>query len=420
MALSSGKIIATFYDKALKALEEQDAMSNLVEVDSIAMDTMQNTTDQYWRNVEQQAPVIVGRDLTGQQTDVIEQVYPLTVSAPRNDFFELNVSQLRDEGFMDRRAKAAAKKLSSDLNKQIADEVAAKGSLYYESSSVDFDFVAEADAILDERQAYRDDGSSFFLNSRANQQMAGNLASRTLYPSNRSEMAYAKNQVGENVAGFDMYRASFAGNIAPALNATTTTVSTDVVDVPAGQHTVGGTLVNLDYRYGTIPFTAVTNFQVGDVITVAGVNSLGVMDKSDTGELMTFRIIDISGTDVTVYPKPIAADQAGITAAEAAYANISTSIDSGDVISKVNVAGGKVNSFWANDSICVVNGREPLELLGEFAGMKVERETMSNGVDLYIAYDASIDTLNAKIRLFTRYGVVNKDPSRNGNAIYAP
>ena len=420
MALSSGKIIATFFDKALKELEEQDAMSKLVEVDSISMDTMQNTSDQYWRNVEQQAPVIVGRDLTGLATDVIEQVYPLTVSAPRNDFFELNVSQLRDEGFMDRRAKAAAKKLSSDLNKQIADTVAAQGSLYYETGTVDFDFVAEADAILDERQAYRDDGASFFLNSRTNQAMAGNLASRTLYPSNRSEEAYKKNMVGENVAGFDMYRASFAGNVAAALNATTTTVSADVVDVPAGQHTVGGTLVNLDYRFGTIPFTAVTNFQVGDVITFAGVNSLGVMDKSDTGELMTFKIIAIDTLDVTVYPKPVAADQAAITDAQAAYANISTSIDSGATISKVNVAGGKVNSFWANDSICVVNGREPLELLGEFAGMKVERETMSNGVDLYIAYDASLSTLNAQIRLFTRYGIVNKDPSRNGNAIYVP
>ena len=420
MALSSGKIIATFYDKVLKELEAQDAMSKLVEVDSIAMDTMQNTTDQYWRPVEQQAPVIVGRDLTGQATDVIEQVYPLTVSAPRNDFFELNVSQLRDEGFMDRRAKAGAKKLASDLNKQIADEVASTGSLYYETNTVDFDFVAEADAILDERQAYRGDGASFFLNSRTNQAMAGNLASRTLFPNNRSEEAYKKNMVGEDVAGFNMYRASFAGNIAAALNATTTTVSTNVVDVPAGQHTVGGTEVNLDYRFGTIPFTAVTNFQVGDVITVAGVNSLGTMDKSDTGELMTFRVIAIDTLNVTVYPKPIAADQAGISDAEAAYANISTSIDSGDVISKVNVAGGKVNSFWSNDSICVVNGREPLELLGEFSGMKVERETMSNGIDLYIAYDASLSTLNAQIRLFTRYGVVNKDPSRNGNAIYAP
>ena len=418
MALSSGKIIATFFDKTLKQLEAEDTMSSLVDVDSIDMGDMQNTSDQYWRNVEQQAPVIVGRDLTGLATGVIEQVYPLTISAPRNDFFELNTSNLRDEGFMDRRAKAAAKKLAADMNKQIADEVAAKGTLYYESASADFDFIGEADAIMQERQANRDMGSSFFLNSRTNLAAAGNLASRTLYPSNRSEEAYAKNEIGQNVAGFDMYRSTFAGSVPAALNATTTTVSADVVDVPAGQHTVGGTLVNLDYRFGTIPFTAVTNFQVGDVITIAGVNSLGVMDKTDTGQLMTFKVISIDTLDVTVYPKPIAADQTGISTEEAAYANISTMIASGAVVSKVNVAGGKVNSFWANDSICVVNGREPIELLGQFAGMKVERETMSNGVDLYIAYDASISTLNAQIRLFTRYGVVDKDPSRNGNAVY--
>lgn len=418
MALSSGKIVAALFDKTLKQLEAEDVMTRLVDVDSIEMGDMQNTSNEYWRNVEQQAPVIVGRDLTGLETDVIEQVYPLTISDPRNDFFQLNTSNLRDSGFMDRRAKAAAKKLAADMNKQIADEVAAKGTLYYETASADFDLVAEADALMDERQANRDMGASFFLNSRTNQAAAGNLASRSLYPSSRSETAYAKNEIGSNVGGFDMYRSSFAGNIAAALNATTTTVSADVTDVPAGQHTVGGRLTNLDYRYGTIPFTAVTNFQVGDVITIAGVNSLGAMDKTDTGQLMTFRVIAIDTLDVTVYPKPIAANQTGITTAQAAYANISTMIASGAVVSKVNVAGGKVNSFWANDSMCVVNGREPIELLGDFAGMKVERETMANGVDLYIAYDASIDTLNARIRLFTRYGVVNKDPSRNGNAIY--
>ena len=50
--------------------------------------------------------------------------------------------------------------------------------------------------------------------------------------------------------------------------------------------------------------------------------------------------------------------------------------------------------------------------------MKVDSTTLDNGITLYLAYDARLDSLNCRVRLFTWYGLVNKDPSRNGNAIY--
>jgi hypothetical protein len=141
------------------------------------------------------------------------------------------------------------------------------------------------------------------------------------------------------------------------------------------------------------------------------------MDKIDTGELMTARIVAINTNDIDVYPKLIAADQAGISADEAAYANISTAIVGTMVVSKVNVAGGRTSLFWAKDSLEIVNGNAPFELLNEFDGMKVVSETLDSGVRLYMAYDARLDSLQCRVRLFTWYGVVNKDPSRNGVAI---
>lgn len=421
MANQTAKNIVAFYDEACKQMSDNQVFASQMDVVSKPGGTMQNAQNTFWESVEQQAPVTAGFDLSGVTPgDIIQQAYPMTVNAPRNDYFTIRADELRDRSFMEKRAMAGSRKLSADANKQAADLVAATGSLYYETASADFDLVAEADALMTERQAYRDMGASFFLNPRTNQAAAGNLASRTLYPTGRSEEAYASGLIGKDVSGFDVFRAPTYGKINAAVNATTTTVATDVVEIPRGYSGTADSPVNVDYRSGVINLTAATNFRVGDVITFAGVNALGLMDKTDTEQLMTFKITAIDTNAVTVYPKPIAADQAGITSSQAAYANISTAIVATTVVSKVNVAGGQANSFWANDSMAFINADGNLDVLNEFDGMKVVSETLDNGVKLYMAYDSNLSTLNCRVRLFTWYGLVNRDPSRNGSAIYVP
>lgn len=421
MANNSLKTVIAYFDDTLKQLNDDFSYADKVEVDTIEPSRLQNANDIYWRSVEQQRPIIDGWDLTGEETNTIQQGYPLQLEDPKNDFMEWRIDDLRDRGFMQRASTASAKRQNAYLNKRIAELVAETGTLTYESSTAGFDFVSEADTLMTERGANRDMGASFFLNPRTNQVMASDLASRTLYPDNRSEAAYNSAMIGQNVAGFDIFRAPTYGTIPSRVNSTGGTVASDVTEVPDGYVSAGtNSIQNVDYRVGDIPLGSGegSNFQVGDVITVSGVNALNVMDKTDTGQLMTFRVVSIDGDTLSVYPKPIAADQSGISTAQAAYANISTSIDSGDTVSATNENGGNANSFWANDSICIVNGRQPFEVLNEFEGMKVVSETLDNGLDLYMAYDANLATVNARVRIFTRWGLVNKDPSRNGNAIY--
>lgn len=421
MANQTAKNILALYDETCKQLNENFTFAEQMDVDTQSGVDLQNSNNVYWKSVEQQAPIVSGFDLSGETPGtIIQQTYPLTVEPPRNDWFTIRSEELRDERFMQRRAQAAARKLNADANQRASNLVATTGSLYYESSNAGFDFLSEANTIMHERQAYRDMGTSFFLTPREAQVMASDLASRTLYPNNRSEEAYKTGMIGQQVAGFDeVFESSTFGNIAAA-TAGTTTVASDVTEVPEGFTTVGGAIQNVDYRFGTVSLTDASSFSVGDVITFSTVNSLGLMDKTDTGQLMTFRVIAKDTNDLTVYPKPIAADQAGITASQAAYANISTAIVSGLTASKVNTTGGRANSFWANDSMCFVNADGNLEVLNEFEGMKVDSQTLDNGIKLYIAYDANLSTLNCRVRLFTWYGLVNKDPSRNGNAVYTP
>lgn len=419
MANNTAKTLVTFFDKAQEQLNKDTTMARRVQVDTVDGASLQNANNIYWRNVEQQSPVIEGWDLSGQETEIIEQAYPLQLSDPRNDFVKIRVDELRDQGFMERRVRASSAKLSADQNSRIADLVASTGTLYSESSSAGFDFVAEADTIMTERQANRDMGASFFLSPRENQIMASDLASRSDL-SGKPLTAYETAMIGQNVAGFDIFRGSYVGNIAARTNATTGAVATDVVEVPEGFTSSGGTLSNVDYRVGSVTLGSGegADFTVGDVITFAGINSLGLMDKRDTGQLMTFRVVAKDTDTLSIYPKPIAADQTGIDDAQAAYANISTQIVATTVVSKINENGGRANSFWADDSICIVNGSAPLEMLNEFDGMKVVSETLDSGVKLYMAYDANLDDMNCRVRLFTWYGLVNKDPSRNGNMVY--
>ena len=419
MANQTAKNILAFYDESCKQMNDNFVYASRMGVDTQTGVNLQNANNVYWKTVEQQAPIVSGFDLSGATPgDIIEQTYPLNVEAPRNDWFTLRAEELRDRSFMERRAQAGSRKLSADANLRAANMVASTGTMYYESSKAGFDFVSEAATLYSERQAYRDMGASFFFNPRTYQVMGSDLASRSDL-NGRTEAAYGTAQIGRNVAGFDAFEAPTYGTIPTAAGADST-VAADVVEVPEGYKTVGGSIQNIDYRYGTVTMTAATNYQVGDVITFAGVNALGVMDKTNTGQLMTFRVIEKSGSDLTIYPKPIAADQAGITSSQAAYANISTAIVSGMTVAKVNTNGGQANSFWADDSVGFVNADGNLDVLNEFDGMKVVSETLDNGIKLYMAYDASLSSLNCRVRLFTWYGLVNRDPSRNGNAIYIP
>lgn len=421
MANNTAKTLITFFDKACKQLEKDTTMAENVMVDTVAGDALQNSNNVYWRNVEQQSDTIEGWDLSGQEGQIIEQAYPLLLSDPVNSFKGFRVDELRDEGFMNRSITASASKLSSDQNRKLAALVGDTGSLYYESNAGGWDFLAEADTILTERQAYTAEGTCFVLDPRTYQAQGSNLAERGTL-SQRPEKAYGTGMIGEEVAGFDkVYKGAYTPNQAARANATTTTVATNLVDVPKGFTAgAGNTVINVDYRVSTISLTDASTFNVGDVISIAGVNSVGLMDKIDTGELMTCRIVAKNTNDIDVFPKLISPNQASITSDEAAYSNISTAVIATMVVSKINVVGGRSSIFWAKDSIEIVNGNAPLEMLNQFDGMKVDSATLASGVKLYMAYDARLDSLQCRVRLFTWYGLVNKDPSRNGTAVFTP
>jgi hypothetical protein len=423
VALSTGKIAEVMFEKTKETYEHQMSMLNLVNFHEPAGGDMQNSGNFVWYPVQQHAPVISGWDLTGNETGIIEETYPALLGTPSNDFVRMRADDLRDQRFWERRAEQSGKKQATELNRLIAAAIVTQGSLFYRSNSTSgYDFVAEAQALMNERQLMNN-GRAFVLNDRDTLLFGQDLAARQTLQG-RPEQTWSTGQIGQNIAEFDIFTGSFLPNITGGADPAVT-VTGNQAFVPSGGtvNATTGVVTNVDYREASLVVNDSSLVSVGDKFQLenagTAIDAVGLADKTDTNKPMTFSVIEITdATHIKIYPKPIAADQAGITTLQAAYANIDTAILDGATLTRLNIdASNKANIFFERDAIEVIGGNIPAELFKQYDGMKVITDTMSNGLQLYLVYDGDIATMNFRFRLFTWYGITVCNPSNCGVAV---
>ena len=423
MALSTGKIAEVMFEKALDTHEHQMDMLDLVSFHQPDGGQMQNTGNFIWYPVEQHAPLISGWDLSGEETGIIEETYPGLLGTPSNDYVKMRADDMRTTRFWENRGAESGKKQATDLNKKIAEAIRTQGSLFYRSNVTSgYEFIAEAQAIMNERQA-KHTQRYFMLNDRDTLLFSTDLAARQTLQG-RPNDTWKTGQIGQNIAQFDVYTGSFLPNLTggadPAI-----TLTADHTSVPVGGtvNATTGVVTNVDYREVEFTVNDASLVNVGDKFTwqntAVDVNSIGLSDKTNTGQAMTWTVIKTDDCyALTCYPKPIAADQTGITTLQAAYANMHTQILATATLTRLNIdASNKTNLFWDRSAIEVMGGTIPAELFKQFDGMKVITDTMSNGLNLYLVYDGNIDTMTFRFRLFTWYGITVKNPSNCGVAV---
>lgn len=414
---STGKIAEVLFENALETYEHQMQMADMVDNFKPDSGSFQNADNAIWRPTQQHAPVIEGFDLTGQEQDIIEETYPAILGTPTNDFVKQRVDQMRDMTFWERRGKESGRRQATELNKRIANLVAQTGSLFVRSNATSgYPFIGEAQALMNERQVSSAD-RYFTMNDRETLKFSSDLAARQTLQG-RPEDAWKTGQIGQNVAEFDIYTGSYLPTVTGGALSTTVVGAQSFKPEGGSVDATSSIVTNVDYRKADIPVTDATGFAVGDKISIGSLNAVGLADKNDTGQAMTFSVVAINGNTLTVFPKPIAIDDGALTLTEKAYGNVDTTIANLDAVTRLNVgASEKANIFWAKDSIEVVGGEVPMELMSEFDGMKVISETMSNGQSMYMVYDGNIATLDLRFRIFTWYGLTNKNPMANGVAL---
>jgi len=423
MALSTGKIAEVMFEKALETHEHQMDMLDMTSFHQPDGGSMQNTGNFIWYPVQQYAPLISGWDLSGQETGIIEETYPALLGTPSNDFVKMRADDMRTMRFWEDRSKESGKTQATDLNKKIAEAIRTQGSMFYRSNVTSgYEFIAEAQAMMNERQA-KTSQRYFVLNDRDTLLFSKDLAARQTLQGKAAD-TWKTGQIGANIAGFDVFTGSFLPNITGGADPAVT-ITGDHVFTPEGGtvNATTGVVTNVDYREATLIINDSTLLTVGDKFTIQNtgvdINSIGLADKVDTRQAMVFTVIELTdATHIKIYPKPIAADQAGITSLEAAYANIHTAILGTATISRLNIdTTNKTSLFWDKSAIEVLGGTIPAELFKQFDGMKVITDTMKNGLDMYLVYDGNIDTMTFRFRLFTWYGITVKNPSNCGVAV---
>ena len=417
------KIVEAMLENAANEHEKQSQLlqtTTRIQPDAAAL---QNASNYVWGRVEQHRPILDGFDLTGQEQDIIEESYPRLLGTPKNDLIAQQIDQVRDISYWERAGKVSGKRQASELNKAIAQAMVTQGSLHFRSNATSgYDFIAEGQAILNERQG-QNNGRYFLLNDRDQLKYSKDLASRENLVG-RPDETWITGTVGEQVAGFDRvltgsYLPNLAGGADPA-----TTVTADQSFAPEGGSVdaATGVVTNVDYRSATIPVTASAGYNVGDKVTFANggtaVQAVGLEDKTPTGQPMTFTIVaKPNATSITVYPKPIAADDPGLTDLEKAYANVDTRILNLATVNRVNIdASVKTNLFWDERAVEVMTGEVPAELFKQFGGMKVASAVMDNGQTMYMMYDGDIVKANFTMRIFTWYGITIANPQAVGVA----
>ena len=313
--MSTGKVVEVLFEQALETFETQDSMLDRVSFFQPDAGSMQNGDNFVWRPVEQHAPILSGWDLSGQETDIIEETYPAVLGTPQNDFVKQRADKMRDMQFWNRRGIESGRRQSSNLNKGIVNAMRTQGSMYYDSAATSgYEFIANAQALMNERQGYHSE-RCFLLNDRSTLKFSSDLAARQTLQGRPENDAWTKGQIGSNVAEFDIYTGSYLPDLVGGASPDTT-VTGDQSFKPEGGSVdaVTGVATNVDYRQAVIPVAASASYNIGDKVTIGALTAIGLDDKTNTTQLMTFTIVaKPSATSITVYPKPIAADDAALT-----------------------------------------------------------------------------------------------------------
>lgn len=421
--LTTGKIAEVVFENAIDTFESQDMLLDKVDFWTPDPGDMQNGGNFIWRTVQQHAPIISGWDLTGNEQGIIEETYPAILGTPDNDIVEMRADDMRDKQFWERRGKASGMRQASNVNSDIASAMVNQGSIFYRSNATSgYNFIAEAQALMNERQLPMSQ-RYFMLNDRDTLTFGSDLAARQTLQG-RPEETWKMGQIGANVAEFDIYTGSFLPNLTGGASPNTTVTGDQSFTPSAGSvNATTGVVTNVDYRTANITVAASGSYSVGDKVRfqnpgAVSVNAVGLDDKTNTNQAMTFTIAAIpDATTITVYPKPIAADDSALSTLQAAYANINTTILNNALVIRMNTdASKKANIFWNRDAVEVIGGDIPAELFKEFAGKRVISSTMKNGQKMYMLYDGDITAMTFKFRLFTWNGITIRNPSAVGVA----
>lgn len=380
---------------------------------------MERTNDTIWRP-QQYISVggdrVVGSAITPKNK--VQLSVPSTIGYQPNDAFEMDALEMRDALQEGRLGMASKDYLASRINSDVLAVATLQSTLVVPITTAagTYDNVALCDSLMNEQGVPQSD-RYLMLNSRDYNGMAGNLAARQTM-TGMPEGAYKNSYVGR-VAEFETFKLDSGRRIAAAAGGASLTIDTQASAgnywVPVATRTSAtGEVGNVDNRYQTVTVSSTTNVAAGDAFNLDGVEAIHHINKTGTGQLKTFRVIEVlSGTTMVISP-PIISNQGG-SDAEEAYQNCIVTPDAAADINFLNTTASGYNVFWRKPAIELLPGRYAVP---SGQGAAVLRGTTDQGIEVVMTKRFDTSTFKTLYTFDARYGVVMTGPEQCGILLF--
>ena len=423
MANSFAKEEIVAFDQVFEKFNDGLVVSKLFSTYNLDDVTAERTGNVIWRPMPYIAQSFTGIDQSSNfARNYTQLVVPTSLGYSHSVPLTLSATELRDLLQQQRLGDAAMQRLASDINVDCSNLAALTGTMVVKRTSAagGFDDVAQCDNMMNRNGIPMFD-RKLVLSSIDYNNMAKDLAGRTLGNSPKSLNAYERAQVGE-VAGFDTYKLDYAKRLSAAAGTGVTVNGANQRYVPKSMSTAStGEVSPVDNRYQTLAVTVTSGtIAVGDCLTIAGVNEVHHITKADTGQLKTFRVTAIisgaGGTgNIQISPPIISADSSP-TDPELQYKNCTAAPANGATITFLNTTSAPVNPFWQGDAFEIVPGHYRPQ---EDAGLAIMSATTDQGIQVTMARQGAIGDLSCKYRWDVFYGLVNKQPEMTGAMLFS-
>lgn len=402
MANDSLKTIEILNESFADAFEANCVLSKMVDRETIDGQTAQRAGDVIYERQNYHASTVSGLDISGASAmDVIDRAVPMAFSTPQNVKWTLSALEMRDPVKMKKTGDAAGKALAALIDQTLYNRAVARANItIIKTGSITNDTVASAEEEFIKRGISMND-AALVMNATDWRALTADLAGRQ-YISDRTKAAYERSQVPD-VANFMTYRTDNLVNVAARGTVTGTTINGTQAQTVASKDANG---IPIDNRQMvlTVAGANIANIKAGDSFTIAGMNAVHMITKSDTNSLQTFKVISVAGggTLLTISPGIIPTGP---------YQNVTITGTSGLALSFVNAVTKPANLFFAPNAIKLKYGR--LEWPTDM-GPKVMTTTTESGAPLCLSYDFNHMTGVCTARFHTYFAAEAVDPEKIG------
>lgn len=402
------------FDEVLEGFDDQLVMGKLARnFNPLDAEEQARAGDRFWLPMPQISASYDGFDQTSNFGDLTELSVPVSIGYHKVVPQKFSSKELRVESSLRNRGQAAKQKLASDINLALFNTVALQGSVFVKRTGAPtgFDDIALADAALTETGVPMGD-RVFVAAPRVANSMAGNLASRAT-DNARDATAYEKAMISTGIAGFDVFKSDQSIRLAAAAGgATTVNGASQFLEPKATSTAATGEVGNVDNRYSNLTVTSANyaGIKVGDAFTIAGVNSVNMITKQDTGQLQTFRVVGKPSAGV-IQIAPAIISNGGATRAGAEYQNVSATPATGAALTWLNTTTAELNPFFVRESLLLVPGSYAVD---PEDGWQVMRARTDLGVGITYTRQGEINDLSVKARWEVDFGTSLLNPQFAG------